>query len=133
MACTRIALLVLLTLLGAERAVSQEVPKDVPPSPVTTPAEQPATQTQNPKRLRVGSKVAQANLLVHQVQPVYPSEAKKKHVEGSVLLDAVIGKDGTITDLKYISGPPLLMKSAMDAVRQWVYKPTLLKGEPVEV
>jgi protein TonB len=49
------------------------------------------------------------------------------------LLHAIIGKDGTVQDLQYISGPPLLMKSAMDAVRQWRYKPTLLNGEPVDV
>jgi protein TonB len=76
--------------------------------------------------------VAQANL-IRQVTPVYPPIAKTAHISGTVLLHAIIGKDGTVQDLQYVSGPPLLMKSAMDAVRQWRYKPTLLNGEPVDV
>jgi periplasmic protein TonB len=85
-----------------------------------------------PKSIRVGGNVAQANL-IRQVTPVYPAIAKTAHISGTVLLHAIIGKDGTVQDLQYISGPPLLMKSAMDAVRQWRYKPTLLNGEPVDV
>ena len=85
-----------------------------------------------PKMLRIGGNVAQANL-IRQTMPVYPAIAKTAHVSGTVLLHAIIGADGTVQDLTYISGPPLLMKSAMDAVRQWRYKPTLLNGEPVPV
>jgi len=85
-----------------------------------------------PKSIRVGGNVAQANL-IRQVTPVYPPIAKTAHISGTVLLHAIIGKDGTVQDLQYVSGPPLLMKSAMDAVRQWRYKPTLLNGEPVDV
>ncbi|HXN17087.1 MAG TPA: energy transducer TonB [Candidatus Binatus sp.] len=85
-----------------------------------------------PKSIRVGGNVAQANL-IRQVTPVYPAIAKTAHISGTVLLHAIIGKDGTVQDLQYISGPPLLMKSAMDAVRQWRYKPTLLNGDPVDV
>jgi protein TonB len=59
--------------------------------------------------------------------------AKTAHVSGTVVLHAVIAKDGTIQELQYVSGPPLLMKSAMDAVKQWRYKPTQLNGDPVEV
>src|ERR1700722_19619527 len=84
------------------------------------------------KPVRVGGNVAQANL-IRQVTPVYPPIAKTAHISGTVLLHAIIGKDGTVQDLQYVSGPPLLMKSAMDAVRQWRYKPTLLNGEPVDV
>jgi len=65
--------------------------------------------------------------------PVYPAVAKQAHISGTVVLHCMIGKDGSVQALEYISGPPLLMKSAMDAVRQWTYKPTLLNGEPVEV
>jgi protein TonB len=54
-------------------------------------------------------------------------------VSGTVILHAIIGKDGSIKELQYISGPPLLLKSAMDAVKEWRYKPTQLNGEPVEV
>jgi len=65
--------------------------------------------------------------------PIYPQLAKEAHISGTVVLHCVIGKDGAVTQLEYVSGPPLLMKSAMDAVREWVYKPTLLNGEAVEV
>jgi protein TonB len=84
------------------------------------------------KPLRVGGNVIAANLL-RQVQPVYPPIAKTAHISGTVVLHAIISKDGTIEQLEYISGPPLLMKNAMDAVRQWRYRPTMLNGEPVEV
>jgi periplasmic protein TonB len=84
------------------------------------------------KPLRVGGNVQQANLL-RQVQPVYPPIAKTAHISGTVILHAIISKEGTIEQLEYVSGPPLLMKNAMDAVRQWRYKPTMLNGEPVEV
>lgn len=65
--------------------------------------------------------------------PVYPPEAKKARIQGKVLLNAVIGKDGTVEHLTVASGPDALQKSALDAVRQWTYKPFLLNGEPVEV
>src|SRR4029077_1187816 len=62
-----------------------------------------------------------------------PDVAKQAHVSGTVVLHCLIGKDGSVQQLEYMSGPPLLMKSAMDAVRQWTYKPTMLNGELVEV
>jgi TonB family protein len=71
--------------------------------------------------------------LIKRVEPVYPQLAKTAQVAGSVVLQCVIGKDGTIEEVRYVSGPPLLMPSAMDAVRQWQYKPTLREGKPVEV
>lgn len=85
-----------------------------------------------PTRIRVGGNVQQASL-VRQVQPSYPPLAKAAHVSGTVVLHAIISKDGTIQELTYVSGPAMLMTSAMDAVRQWRYKPTMLNGEPVEV
>jgi protein TonB len=91
-----------------------------PPKPVT------------PARIRVGGNV-QAASLVRKVQPIYPQIARTAHVSGTVVLHAIIAKDGTIQELQYVSGPPLLMRAAMDAVREWRYKPTLLNGEPVEV
>jgi len=66
-----------------------------------------------PHSIRLGGNVAQANL-VHQVTPVYPEVAKSAHISGTVLLHAIVGKDGTVQDLQYVSGPPLLMKSAME-------------------
>ena len=82
--------------------------------------------------LRVGGNVMQASL-IRQVKPVYPQIAKTAHIQGTVLLHAIIAKDGTVQELQFISGPPLLMRAAMDAVKQWRYKPTLLNGQPVKV
>jgi protein TonB len=67
------------------------------------------------------------------VQPVYPPLAKQARIQGVVILEAIIGKDGAVTEVKVISGHPLLQQAAIDAVSQWKYKPTLLNGEPVEV
>jgi TonB family protein len=67
------------------------------------------------------------------VPPVYPQAAKDAKISGTVLLHAIIGKDGTITSLKLVSGPPELAQSALDAVQHWTYKPYLLNGEPTEV
>ena len=83
-------------------------------------------------RIRVGGNVQAASLL-RRVDPVYPQIAKTAHVSGTVVLHAIIAKDGTIQQLEYVSGPPLLMRAAMDAVREWRYKPTLLNGDAVEV
>jgi protein TonB len=84
------------------------------------------------QRIRVGGNVQSAKM-IRQVQPIYPQIAKTAHVSGTVLLHAIISKDGSVQELQYVSGPPLLMKAAMDAVREWRYQPTLLNGEPVEV
>jgi protein TonB len=84
------------------------------------------------QRVRVGGNV-QAAKMIRQITPVYPQIAKTAHVQGTVILHAIISKDGTVQELQYISGPALLMRSAMDAVRQWRYQPTLLNGDPVEV
>lgn len=83
-------------------------------------------------RLRVSQGVLDGKLL-HRVQPVYPPEARRKYIQGDVLLQAIIGKDGLLKDLKLISGPAELAEAAMGAVQQWRYRPFLLKGEPVEV
>jgi TonB family protein len=85
-----------------------------------------------PKRIRVGSNV-QAARLVNRVQPIYPPLARQTHVSGTVKLHAIIGKDGAVEQLQVISGHPLLVQSALDAVKQWRYQSTLLNGEPVEV
>ena len=71
--------------------------------------------------------------IITKVPPVYPPEAKKARIQGKVVLEAVIGKTGHVENLKVVSGPGALQQSAMDAVRQWVYKPYLLNGNPVEV
>jgi len=71
--------------------------------------------------------------LIHRVQPVYPSLARQARVQGVVVLEAIVTKDGTVDGLRVLSGRPLLAQAALDAVRQWRYDPTLLNGEPVEV
>lgn len=92
------------------------------------PPPKPAT----PSRIRVGGNV-EAAMVTNKVMPVYPPIAKTAHVSGTVVLHAIISKDGSIQELQYVSGPPLLMKSAMDAVKAWHYRPTMLNGDPVEV
>jgi protein TonB len=84
------------------------------------------------QRIRVSSGVTQG-LVVHRVEPVYPAIAKTARVQGTVVLQAVIGKDGTIQNLHVVSGHPLLQGAAMDAVKQWRYRPYILNGDPVEV
>ena len=86
----------------------------------------------NVTRTRVGGAV-QAAKLVNRVQPIYPPLARQTRISGTVRLHAIIGKDGTVQQLQVESGHPLLVQSALDAVRQWRYQPTLLNGEPVEV
>jgi len=71
--------------------------------------------------------------LIHQVTPVYPPLARQARIEGTVQLQAFIGRDGRIRDLRVTSGHPLLIPAAVEAVRQWVYRPTTLNGSPVEV
>ncbi|HYL75902.1 MAG TPA: M56 family metallopeptidase [Bryobacteraceae bacterium] len=92
----------------------------------------PQAQAVAPGKIRVGSPIVAANL-VHKVTPIYPPEAKAARIQGVVRFNATIGKDGTVQDLQLITGHPLMVQPARDAVMQWVYKPTLLNGDPVEV
>jgi TonB family protein len=94
---------------------------------ITTP-----TVVAPPGSIRVGGNVQQANL-VSKITPVYPPLAKQARIQGTVSLYALIGKDGHIEDLSVIQGHPLLVQATLDAVQDWVYKPTLLNGNPVEV
>jgi len=90
----------------------------------------PAAVQEGPVRVSAG---VMAGQLVSRGFPVYPEEAKADGVQGSVVLKAVISKEGTVTNLQVESGPEQLRASAIDAVRQWVYKPYLLNGNPTEV
>ena len=92
------------------------------------PAPPKPTQT----RIRQGGAVTAASL-INKVNPVYPPLARQTRVSGTVRLHAIISKDGSVQQLEVLSGHPLLVQSALDAVRQWRYRPTLLNGEPVEV
>lgn len=88
--------------------------------------------TQTPGTLTVPAAKLVNNQL-SKVQPKYPDDAKKAHVKGKVLLDVLIGKDGTVKEARVVSGPEMLRQSSIDAVKQWTYKPYLLNGDPVEV
>lgn len=112
--------------MGSVRTVAYAVPSVLaePAAPAPPPApEGPA---------RVSSGVMAGNLLTH-VAPIYPAEAKTQSVSGVVVLHALISKTGTVEDLKVVSGPEMLTASAIDAVKQWTYKPYLLNGEPTAV
>ena len=85
-----------------------------------------------PQRIRVSAGVTAGNL-IRRVEPVYPPLAKTARIQGQVILHAVISKSGSIENLQVMSGHPMLVQSALDAVRQWKYKPYILNGEPVEV
>jgi protein TonB len=85
-----------------------------------------------PTRIKVSDGVT-AGLLVYKVQPSYPPLARQARISGEVVLQAVIGKDGAIRNLRTISGHPMLIPSAIEAVRQWRYRPYLLNGDSVEV
>ncbi len=96
----------------------------------STPTVAPKIAT--PQRVRVSSGVSQG-LLVRRVNPTYPPLARQARIQGTVILQAQISKDGTIENLQLVSGHPMLAPAAIEAVKQWKYKPYLLNGEPVEV
>jgi len=99
-----------------------------PPPPPPAKASEPAT----PKVIRGGGQVEAAKV-ISAPPPVYPVLARDARVGGTVHLDAVIGEDGHIENLKVLSGPPLLIEAAINAVKQWTYRPTILNGKPVKI
>ena len=96
----------------------------------STPVAVPKIAT--PQRVRVSSGVSQG-LIIRRVQPTYPPLARQARIQGTVVLQAQISKEGNIENLQLISGHPMLAPAAIEAVKQWKYKPYLLNGEPVEV
>ncbi len=101
--------------------------------PPPQPPEQPKPALHAPSVPVHVSGGVQAAKLLRRVVPLYPALAKQARISGTVRLVGVIGEDGTIQNLQVISGHPLLVNAAVEAVRQWLYRPTLLSGEPVEV
>jgi periplasmic protein TonB len=97
-----------------------------PASPVIPVAPKPVAKPPITSQMMEGN-------LIYRVQPTYPALARSARIQGSVVLRAVISRGGTIENLQVLSGHPLLVKAAMDAVRQWRYRPYILNGEPVEV
>jgi protein TonB len=92
----------------------------------------PAPPKPPQQRIRQGGNVTAA-MILSRTQPIYPPLARQTRIQGTVKLHAIIAKDGSVQQLEVLSGHPLLVQSALDAVRQWRYKPTLLNGDPVEV
>jgi len=115
---------------GVIGGIIGSVPTAAPPPP--PPPVKAKPKPKPPKRIRVGGNVQSARL-VRQPKPVYPPLARQARIQGTVRFNAIIGKDGRIANLTLVNGHPLLVPSATAAVKQWVYKPTLLNGEPVEV
>jgi protein TonB len=109
---------------------SDLVGKPVAVQPYKPPAVIRPNQPSSPIRVSEGVQMAK---LINRVMPLYPPLAKSARISGVVHLIGIISKDGTIRNLQVVSGHPLLTKAALDAVSQWVYKPTLLNNEAVEV
>ncbi len=105
------------------------MPRDLPPPP---PPVMPAEPVRASPQLSV-SKGVQAAKLIFAPRPEYPKPAVSARVQGVVRMQATIGTDGNVRNLQVLSGPPLLVKAAVDAVSHWRYQPTLLTGVPVEV
>jgi TonB family protein len=104
------------------------------PQPANSDGTRASVTKETPKRIRIGGEVEAAHLFT-EVMPVYPQEAKAAGVEGSVLLHAIIGKDGTPLSLRVMNGniDPQLARASVEAVSHWRYRPTLLNGDPIEV
>jgi periplasmic protein TonB len=107
--------------IGDPIGISNSIGRDVVSMPRLAPA--PITRI---------SVMMEGNL-IHRVQPQYPPLAIQTHTQGAVVLSAVIGRDGSIENLQVVSGHPMLVPAAINAVRQWHYRPYVLNGEPIEV
>jgi len=112
---------------GGIGSIIGAVPAAAPPPPPPPPPKKEA-----PKAIRVGGQVQAANL-IRKVAPPYPVMAKTARIQGAVVFNAIISKDGSVQSLMLVSGHPLLVPAATEAVKQWLYKPTLLNGDPVDV
>ena len=115
----------------------------VPHGAVSKPEERSATDRSEVRRASsqepetsaaansVGPSSAAAGTLIHRVEPEYPADARQRNIHGAVVLDVQIGPDGSVQDVKVLSGPPELAQSSIDAVKQWRFKPRLVNGSPV--
>jgi TonB family protein len=123
------------TTVSSASAASEAAPT-VEVTPSTTPADLPGLSP-SPTTLpafgaRVSTGVSEATL-IRKVNPIYPAEARIQRLAGLVALDATVAEDGSIDNIKIISGPPLLASAATAAVKQWRYSPSTLDGKPIEV
>src|SRR5262249_36482102 len=100
-----------------------------PPPPPPPPSPLPPSPS---SQMRVSQAVIQASL-IQRPELVYPALARQARIQGALIIEAVVGKDGKIAQARVVSGHPLLTQAALDNVKQWVYKPFALSGEPTEV
>jgi periplasmic protein TonB len=112
---------------GGTNGAMSEMLRSLASSPPPPPRPKPLTQV-----VRLGGNIEQARL-IYGPKPSYPPIAKMARIQGGVVLQALIAKDGTVKDLNLVSGSPMLAQAAISAVRHWRYEPTLLDGVPVEV
>ena len=104
-------------------------------APTASPVAPPSNRSNSSSlttRIRLGGQV-QAAKLISEPQAIYPALARQARIQGTVVLHAIIGKEGHVNELHVISGHPLLIQAALDAVKQWRYQPTVLNDQPVEV
>jgi protein TonB len=113
---------------GATGGVFGGIPGQGNVSSLAPPPPKPTT----PQRVKQGGNVTAASIIT-QTRPLYPPLARQARIQGNVVLHAIIDKEGKVAQLEVISGHPLLVQAALDAVKQWRYKPTQLNGDPVEV
>jgi periplasmic protein TonB len=125
--CVRESLFTMLAALALSGLALGQTQDQASP---TQPSSQAQPDSADHVRVEVG---VTRGMLIKKVPPKYPKKARKKHIEGVVLLHAKISKEGDIADLSVISGDPMLTQAALDAVKQWKYRPYLLGGKPVEV
>jgi TonB family protein len=118
---------------GVAGSVPSSAPTPARPlAPPASDASASAVSAVTPQSIQVGGNAEAANL-IYQVRPVYPPLAKQARIQGTVKFNALIGADGFVKNLQAVSGHPMLVQAALEAVKDWVYKPTLLNGNPVDV
>jgi general secretion pathway protein A len=117
---------------GVTRAAESPIPVPKTPADAASTSAASGDHATPPLQISVGSNMQQANL-IRKVLPVYPEAAALANAQGTVRLSALIGTDGRVRTLKVVGGTPELIQPAMDAVKQWVYRPLLVNGDPVEV
>jgi len=117
-------------VMGGFLAANARTEMAAPPPPPPPPTIAPALRPKAP--IRVGGDVTEPRI-VKLVQPVYPPLASLAHVSGTVVLEATLTTEGTVEEIRVVSGHPLLVNAAIDCVKQWRYEPTYLNNEPVSV
>jgi protein TonB len=121
--------------LASSAPGSSPSPSAAPPAPTPSPSAAPPVESDQvgaQKRVRISSGLADS-LVIYHPAPQYPQMARIAHITGDVILKITIDRTGEVTDVSATQGHPILIQSAIDAVRQWRYRPYVLNGEAVEV